>query len=200
MSCKLTDLKIKVQDKSGVVIPFVQINITYSYVSRAGTTITANAAAQTDLTGTCSFNSLLTGIGYTVLASKYNTVFNTGNTQIGALPAQASTQFTVLCPDETLTLKTIDYNFATIANARITLIEQASGIFYSVTTDSNGNAQLDVTFGQYRTEIYTSSNVLLNTTILSVLSNTDTQIRCVIYNLPVSVKVVDYFGNGIQQR
>jgi len=197
VSCKLTDLKIKVQDKTGVVIPFVQLNITYSYVSRAGTTITSNATAQTDLTGTCSFNSLLTGIGYTVLASKYNTVFNTGNTQIGALPAQASTQFTILCPDETLTLKTVDYNFATIANARITLIEQASGLFYSVTTDSNGNAQLDVTFGQYRAEIYTSSNLLLNTTILSVLSNTDTQIRCVTYNLPFSVKVVDYFGNGI---
>jgi hypothetical protein len=197
VSCRLTDLKIKVQDKNGVVIPFVQLNLTYSYTSRTGAAMTGTATGETDLTGFYSLNSVLTGIGYTVLASKYNTVFNTGNTQINSLPIQAFTQFTIQCPDETLTLKTFDYNFAALPNARITLTEQASGLFYSVTTDANGNVQLDVTFGLYRAEIFTSSNVLLNNTILSVLSNTNAQIRCVTYNLPVSVKVVDYFGNGI---
>jgi hypothetical protein len=113
------------------------------------------------------------------------------------LSAQPTVQVTVLCPDETLTLKTVDYNGATLPNARVTLIEQASGIFYSVTTDSNGNAQLQVTFGKYQLSVYTADNVLLNETVLNVLSNTQSQIRCALSNLQVTVKVVDYFGNPI---
>ena len=197
ISCRLTDLRVKVQDKNGVAIPFVTLNLTYQYVTRTGQTVTGTASGQTDLSGICTFSSTLPGISYSVAASKYNTVFNAGNSTIGVLPAQASSQATVLCPDETLRLTTFDYNSVAIPNARITLIEQASGIFYSVTTDGNGNAQLQVTFGQYRIEVFTSANVLLNETVLNVLSDSNVPIRCVLYNIPVSVKVVDYFGNGI---
>jgi len=91
----------------------------------------------------------------------------------------------------------VDYRFAVLPNARITLIEQASGIFYSVITDSDGYAQLQVTFGQYQIEVYTPTNELLNETVLNVVSNMQLQLNCVLYNLPISVKVVDYFGNGI---
>ena len=110
---------------------------------------------------------------------------------------QPTTQCIILCPDETLQLSTVDYNYNVLPNSRVILTEKASGIFYSVSTSSNGNAQLQVTFGQYRVEVYTSNNVLLNETVINVLSDNQTQIRCILYNLPVSVKVVDYFGNGI---
>jgi hypothetical protein len=197
VACKLTDLKIKVEDKNGVAIPFVNLNMTYQYVTRAGTTLTGNASGQTDLSGVYAFNSTLTGISYSVVASKYDTSFNAGNNTISNVPEQASLQAMILCPDKTLTLKTVDYNFTVLPNARVILIEQASGIFYSVTTDNTGTAQVQVTFGQYRADVYTSGNVLLNETIVNALSNTLTQIRCVIYKLPVSIKIVDYFGNGI---
>ena len=195
VSCRLTDLRIKVQDKNGVDIPFVGLNLTYQYVSRTGQTVAGTATGQTDLSGIYTFNSTLPGIAYSVAASKYGTVFST--TPISALPAQASYEVTILCPDQTLTLTTVDYRFAVLPNARITLIEQASGIFYSVITDSNGYAQLQVTFGQYQIEVYTPTNELLNETVLNVVSNMQLQLNCVLYNLPISVKVVDYFGNGI---
>jgi hypothetical protein len=197
VNCQLTDLKIKVQDKNGVVIPFVNLNLTYQFVDRYGTTQTASDIGQTAISGIYSFNSTLPGISYHIAASKYDEVFNTGNSTIVNLPTQPSSQYTILCPDETLTLTTVDYNFDVLPNARVILIEQASGMFYSLTTDSSGNAQIQVTFGQYRVDVYTSDNVLLNETVVNVLSNTQSQIRCVLYNLPVSVKVVDYFGNGI---
>jgi hypothetical protein len=197
ITCQLTDLKIKVQDKTGVVIPFADLDMTYQYVNRTGATQTGTAFGQTDLTGTYTFNSTLPNISYTVNASKYDTVFNSGNNTVSNLSAQPTVLVTVLCPDETLTLKTVDYNGATLPNARVTLIEQASGIFYSVTTDSNGNAQLQVTFGKYQLSVYTADNVLLNETVLNVLSNTQSQIRCALSNLQVTVKVVDYFGNPI---
>jgi hypothetical protein len=195
---QLTNLVVKVQDKNGVVIPFVNLNLTLHYTTRSGSTESLSASGQTDLSGVYSFNSSLTGVTYTVQASKYDTVFNAGNDTISTPPAQPSSTAVIICPDENVALQTVDYNFAALPNARITLIEQASGIFYSVTTDSNGNAQLQVTFGQYQANVYTSDNILLNQTIINVLSSgAQMQIRNVIYNLPVSVKVVDYFGAPI---
>jgi hypothetical protein len=197
ITCQLSDLKIKIQDKNGAAIPFTDLNMTYQYVNRTGATQTGTALGQTDLTGTYTFNSTLPNITYLVNASKYGAVFNSGNNTISNLAAQPTVLVTVLCPSETLTLNTVDYNGAVLPNARVTLIEQASGIFYSVTTDSNGNAQLPVTFGKYQLSVYTSDNVLLNETVLNVLSNTQSQIRCALSNLQVIVKVVDYFGNPI---
>ncbi len=197
ITCQLTDLKIKVQDKTGVVIPFTDLNMTYQYTNSSGATQTGNLLGQTDLTGTYTFNSTLPNISYTVSASKYDIVFNVANNTINNLPAQPTVQAVIICPDETIMLTTVDYNNAVIANAHITLIEQASGIFYSAVTDSNGNCQLQVTFGQYHVSVYTADNVLLNETVLNFLSNTQSQIRCVISNLQITVKVVDYFGNPI---
>lgn len=197
VTCQLTNFKITVQDKNGIVIPFTDLNVTYQYVDRSGQTKTGTASGQTDLSGTYTFNSTLPNVSYTINAVKYDKVFNAGNNTISNLAAQANTQATILCPDETLNLNIVDNNNAAIPNARITLIEQASGIFYSENTDNNGNAQLQVTFGQYRLSVYTSNNVLINETVINVLTSTQKQIRCLLSNLDVSVKVVDYFGNPI---
>jgi hypothetical protein len=194
ITCQLTDFSIKVQDKTGVVIPFTNLNITYQYTTSSGTTQTGSAVGQTDLTGVYTLNSTLPGISYTIAASKYSTPFNQTS---ASAPTQPTSQIIIICPDESLSLRLIDYTSTPLSNTRITLIEQASGIFYSVTTDNNGNAQLQVTFGQYRLDAYTADNILLNETVISVLSNTQTQITCTLYNLPISVKVVDYFGTPI---
>ncbi len=196
ITCQLTNLKITVQDKNGVVISFVNLNVTYQFTTQTGSVQTGSASGQTDLTGACTFNSTLPGISYVVNASKYNVVFNIGNNTITYLPFQSSSPVAILCPDETLTLNMVDYNLATLPNVRIELIEQASGIFYGATTDNAGAASVRVTFGQYRLRVYTADNILLTETIINVLSDTHRQIRCVA-NLQVTVKVVDYFGNPI---
>jgi len=195
--CQLTDLTIKVQDKNGVVIPFVDLNMTFQYMTRTNTTQTGTLVGQTDLTGMYTFNSTFTGISYTIQASKYGKVFNAGNDTISISAAVPRLQANILCPDKTLSLSILDYAFAAIPNARITLVEQASGIFYSVTSDNNGAAQVTVTFGQYNVNVYTASNILLNSTVVTVTSDTSAPIRCILYKLPVSVKVVDYFGNPV---
>lgn len=195
VTCQLTNLKVKVQNKDGVAIPFTNLNLTYQYTTRIGSTENGVAVGQTDLSGSFTFNSTLPGIAYTVTAYKYNTVFNV--TTISNLAAQPLTEVTVGSPEETLNLRIVDYNNNAIDNARLALIEQASGIFYSLTTDGNGAAQTQVTFGQYRLSVYTADNVLLNETIINVLNNVQSQVRIVTYNLQVTVKVVDYFGTAI---
>jgi hypothetical protein len=197
ITCQLTNLKITVQDKNGIVISFVNLNLTYQFTTRTGSVETGSAYGQTDLTGTYTFNSTLPGISYVVNASKYDIVFNLGNNTISSLPAQSSSQASILCPDKTLTLTMVDYNLATLPNVRIELVEQASAIFYGATADNAGAASVRVTFGQYKLSVYTADNILLNETIINVISDTHSQIRCVLYNLQVTVKVVDYFGNPI---
>jgi hypothetical protein len=96
-----------------------------------------------------------------------------------------------------LTLNIVDYNTVALPNVRITLIEQASGIFYSANADSTGSATVHVAFGQYRVSVYTADNILLNETVITVVNDAQNKIQCVLYNLPLSVKVVDYFGNPI---
>ncbi len=194
ITCQLTDLLIKVQDNKGVVIPFTNLNVTYQYVTRTGETQAGNATGQTDLIGIYILNSTLPGINYAITASKYNTVFNQTSSTIIAQPFS---QITIICPDVTLNVKLVDYNSNPLTNTRITLIEQASGIFYSTTTDNSGTAQLQVTFGQYRLDAYTTDNILLNETVINVLNNTQSQITCTLYNLPISIKIVDYFGTPI---
>jgi hypothetical protein len=197
ISCQLSDLTIKVQDKNGVAIPFVDLNMTFHYVTRDGTAQNGTVIGQTDLTGIYTFNSTFTGISYTVQASKYSKAFNAGNDTISNLPVSPRSQINILCPDKTLSLNIVDYNLAAIPNARITLAEQASGIFYSVTSDISGAARVTVTFGQYNVNVYSESNILLNSTVVTVTSDTQAPIRCILFKLPVSVKVVDYFGNPI---
>ncbi|MCW4018508.1 MAG: carboxypeptidase-like regulatory domain-containing protein [Candidatus Bathyarchaeota archaeon] len=197
VTCQLTDLTVKVQDKNGVVLPNANLNVTYPYTTRSGTTQTGSASGKTGLDGTYTFNSTLPNVTYTIDAYKYDVVFNAGNNTISNLPAQPTVQATIVTPEESLTLQVVDCNNAAIANARVTLIEQASGVFYSVTTDSSGSATLQMSFGQYKVNVYTQNNVLLNETVVDVLSNTQTQLRCVLSNIHVSVKVVDYFGAPI---
>jgi hypothetical protein len=195
LKCKLANLNIKVQDRNGIAIPFVNVTISYSYSTPAANgTTSSRQTGSTDLSGNFTFASLLTGISYSLQASKYGQAFASDTF---TLAAQGVTTERVVCPDETLSLTTVDFGFAALPNAHVVLTEQTSGLFYSVTTDDSGKAQAQVTFGKYEVSVYTSANVLLNQTTVDVLSSTTSQIRCVIYNLPITVKVVDYFGNGI---
>ena len=198
LTCTLTNIQIDVkayQESQLVSIPYVDLDITIKYGSEYSQSFSVNV--QTDLSGKYSLNSTLPDAQYTVKASKYDTVFNIGNDTISSLPEQSHYQVTIICPQRTLTLKTVDSNGANVANARIDLIEQSSGIFYSTSTDGSGSAQLQVVLGQYLAKVYTSSNVLLNQTTISVFSDTQSQILCGLYNLKITIKVVDYFGNPL---
>jgi hypothetical protein len=84
-----------------------------------------------------------------------------------------------------------------IPNARIELVEVTSGLFHGATTDAAGKVTLEVTFGKYRLRVYTDNNILLNETVVEVFSDTESEIRCSLYNIKVSVAVVDYFKQPI---
>jgi hypothetical protein len=197
LPCELTNLKITVQDKNGNLIPFVNLDITYQYVTtKESLSKTGSASGQTGLSGTFTLNSTLTGISYTINASLYGIVFNMGNNTVSSLPVQPISEVLILCPNRTLGLTILDYNMAAIPGARIEMFEVTSGLFYGTVTDNSGAVTLEVTFGKYRLRVYTD-NILLNETVIEVFSDTQREIRCSLYNIQVWVTVVDYFAQPI---
>ena len=197
LPCELTNLRITVQDKNGNLIPFVDLAITYQYVTtKESLSKTGSASGQTGLSGTFTLNSTLTGISYTINASIYGVVFNIDNNTVSSLPVQSISEVLILCPSRTLTLTVIDYNMAAIPGARIEMFEVTSGLFNGAVTDTAGTVTLEVTFGKYKLRVYTD-NILLNEIIIEVFSDTQREIRCSLYNIQVWVTVVDYFAQPI---
>jgi hypothetical protein len=197
LQCQLTDLKIIVQNENGAPIPFVNLTITYHYLlTNGGSSQTGNASGQTGPSGAFMLNSTLTGISYTINASLYNQVFNSGNNTANNVPAQAVSEIVITCPNEPLSINVVGYNQAAIPDARIELVELTSGLFYTASTDSSGSVTSQVTFGMYRTRIY-KDNILINETNIEAFSESQKQIRCTLYGIQVSVSVVDFFGRPI---
>jgi hypothetical protein len=195
--CQLTDLKIVVQNQNAVSLPYVNLSITYQYKpTNGGSVQTENASGQTDLSGAFTLNSTLTGISYTVDASMYNKVFNSGNDIFNNITAQAVTTIVVTCPNETLSINVVGNNQEPIPNTRVELVEVTNGLFYSATTDSSGSTSSQVSFGMYRARFY-QDNILINQTNINVFGPTQQQVTCTLYGIQVTVKVVDFFGNPI---
>ena len=197
LTCQLTDLKIIVQNENGIAMPFVNLTITYHYQpTNGGASQTGNVSGQGDLSGTYILNSTLPGISYNINASLYNQVFNSGNNTLNNLPALATSDVLIICPNEALTLNVVGYNKAAISGADINLVELTNGLFYTATTDSSGSATSQVTFGTYRLQIYRDS-ILINETNIEVFGASQQQIICTLYGIQVSVSVVDFFGSPI---
>jgi hypothetical protein len=197
LQCELTNLKIIAKNENGKLIPFVNLVVTYQYTkTKDGAVETGSASGQTDLSGTFVLSSIFPGIIYTINASLYSIVFNADNKTLHSLPVQAISEVTIICPSQTLTLRIIDYNMTAVPNARVELVELTSGLFNGAETDSGGKVTVEVTFGKYRLRVY-KDDILLNSTVIEVFTDTEHEIRCGLYNIQVSVKVVDYFNQPI---
>jgi hypothetical protein len=197
LECELTNIKITVKDNDENLISFVPLNISYTYITtKEGNTENGSITGQTDLSGLFFINSTLSHVNYTIDASRYGIVFNKNNNTIQDLPAKAWFNVTVLCPPKTLTLNITENHQNPLPDARVELIEQMGGISYTEITNGTGMVARNCTFGNYTVKVY-MGNILLKETSLELFNDTYREIYCQLYNLTVSVKVVDYFGQPI---
>jgi hypothetical protein len=195
LTCQLINLKIIVKNTQGKVMPFVDLVLNYQYQSTSGSK-TGSAEGQTSQSGSFTLNSTLPGATYKIDASVYDQIFNAGNNTVSNLPSQATSEVSIICPDETVTLSVLGRNQHGIPNARIELVELSNGLFYSATTDSNGAVVLEVTFGMYRARIF-KDNFLVNETSVDVFGTSQKQIHATLYGIDLLVSVVDLFGSPI---
>jgi len=194
MTCELTDLTILVKDRRGVPIPFVHLNISYQFViTKTSELKNETITGETDFSGMFPVGSTLSNIDYTINASRYGKTFNH---TVLTLPAEGRLNVTILCPPMTLTLNVTNHNYRPFQNARIEAIEYIGGLFYTGTSNSSGIAILNLTFGKYYLKVY-AGNILLNETSVDMFQDLNLEIYCKLYNLTLTVKTVDYFGQPI---
>lgn len=184
--CNLTNLKILVMDKSENRIPEIKLYLTPE-----------NQTLITDINGTTVVHSLLPKVTYVLNASRYDKQFST--TRIPRLlvneTAIAWFNLTIICPALTLQVNVTDANNQPISDATLKVQEIMGGLYYEGNT-VEGIAIFNCTFGRYTVKVY-ASGVKINETVTDLFQNENISIRCKLYGLTVSVKVVDYFGQPI---
>lgn len=197
LECELTNIEIIVQNENGNLMPFVTLEIEYQYIkTKENTFEKGSALGETNLSGSFILNSVLPEISYTINASLYDMVFNTDNKTVSSVPAQPISKVVIICPSQTLTLKITDYNAEAIPNARIELVEVTNGFFNGAITDIAGSVTVEVTFGKYRLRVY-KNEILLNSTVIEVFKDMQSEISCILCNIYVEVKIIDYFNQPI---
>jgi hypothetical protein len=196
LRCQLTNLRVTVKNTNEIVMPFVDLSMAYRYVPSGSGSLQGSITGQTDSSGSYVWSSVLPQATFMINASLYNQVFNAGNNTFSDFPVQAISDVVIICPSESLALSVVGYNQEAIAGARLELVELLNGLFYSSTTDSSGLVSFQVTFGMYRARVY-KSNILINETNVQVFGQSQQLIRCTLYDIQVSVSVVDFFGHAI---
>jgi hypothetical protein len=194
ITCRLTDLTIFVKDGRGTPIPFVHLNISYQFITTKTNELkNETLTGETDFSGMFPVGSTLPNIDYIINASRYGKTFN--NTVL-TLPAEGRLNVTILCPTMTLILNVTNHDYRPFQNAHIEAIEYMGGLFYTGTSNSSGIAILGLTFGKYYLKVY-AGNILINETSVDLFQDRNLKIYCKLYNLTLTVKTVDYFGQPI---
>ncbi len=145
---------------------------------------------------------MFTNINYTIETRRYGFVFNT--TFIEELPAQPWYNLTITCPTYTMSVKVLDSKGESLSNVQVNLMEWSSwNSADSGTTDNQGNVNLSATFGRYKVKVYNDSAVLghkvvLNETMIDLIKDElSVVVHCKIFNIALSVKAIDYFGQPV---
>lgn len=200
ITCQLTNLNITVvssQNKT-IKIPFVSLGLFYNFTTDldGGKNADETVSIQTDITGTAKLHSLLLNASYKVNATLYGQIFNQNNNTFSYLKQCAWNNITIICPERVLRVHVVDGEGHPIENAIVEAQEFMGGLPYKNSTNHNGNVTLHCIFGKYYVRVY-SNKTLLEETTVELFDNENVTIRCILYNLPIYVKVVDYFGQPI---
>ena len=189
--CNLTNLRVHVAailNGSELDIPEVGILV-----------IPSNERFTTDINGVAVIRSLLPNTTYVLNLTRYNTIFNV--TTISSLLIDTAPvawfDAKVFCPNFVLQVTTTKADGQPLTNAVVSIKEALGVPSYEERTDANGMAVFNAPFGNYVVRVYDSNMVKLNETTVMLSDNRTLNMSCSLYGLTVTVKVVDYFGQGI---
>jgi len=200
MTLSLARIGIEVRDEAGPLY-LVDISLKYNYTTRANTTASDTESLETDINGIAIAKNMLANIPYGIEARRYGYLFN--QTVIENLTASCWVNIT--CPTYTLFIHALDSNGLPIGNVNVSVHEWSTWnlVRSPQATNESGSILFRVTFGKYKVKVYNYSEklqqtVILNETVIDLVEDpTFLVIQCKLFNLNLSVKVVDYFGRPI---
>ncbi len=194
LKCQLTNIEIAVKDEADVLLPLVNITIKPARAEAE--------SFETKSIESIKLRNMFTDINYTIEARRYGFLFNT--TFIEKLSAKPWNNITITCPTYTTSIHVLDSKGEVLPNVQVSLTEWSSwSVLDGGTTDNQGNIDLSATFGRYKVRVYNYSTMLgtevvLNETIVDLIEDwMPIVIRCNSFNVDLSVKTVDYFGQPI---
>ncbi len=185
LDCNLTNIRVTVTDEAANDLPEVKILLISSV---------DNQTLFTDINGTVIAHSILPNITYTMNFSRYDMPFN--STTIPLLPTTDWYDLPITCPTMTLNVSVTNAKGQPLEGSLVKAQELLGGQYYEGNT-ANGLVSLNCPFGKYTVSVYVSGTKV-NETIVSLNETTvNLPINCGLYGLSISMKIVDYFGQGI---
>lgn len=197
--CRLAHIRTSVKDVDQTPLPFINITFIYEYMTTNNKTISVEVSFETNNTGIVILSNTFANISYIVKARRYNHLFNT--TTIEDLTT--SLWVNITCPTYPLLIHVLDSDEHPLENVQVTVHEWSSErLMLSEATNGTGNIISELTLGRYKITVskYNADfkeMVVLNKTILDLIEDQFLAIHCRIFGVPLSVKVVDYFGQPI---
>ena len=194
--CWIVHLKIAISPP----LPFINLTLTYHYDNK-----TITSSFETNSTGIIKTYYMPTNISYTIEARRYGFTFY--NETIQYLSAEMDVTWvniTITCPTYTMSVKVLDSKGESLSNVQVNLMEWSSwDSADSGTTDNQGNVNLSATFGRYKVKVYDDNAVLgqevvLNETMIDLIEDElSVVVHCKIFNIDLSVKTLDFFGQPV---
>jgi hypothetical protein len=189
--CNLTNLRVQVV----AILNGSEVNI-----PEAGILVTSsNERYTTDISGVAVIPSLLPNSTYTLNITRYGALFNVTNITSLLINNEPVALFDakIFCPDFVLRITASMADGQPLADVVVNIHEALGVPSYEERTDANGMAVFNAPFGSYVVRIYDSNMVKLNETTVMLFNDQTLNMSCSLYGLTVTVKVVDYFGQGI---
>jgi hypothetical protein len=192
ISCNLTNLGIRVitiSDGVEIGLPEAAIFVT-----------PINQTYATGITGAVTVHSLLPDVAYTLNVSRYGRSFNF--TSIPPLLVDGSvvawSNVTFVTPTLTMQINVVRGDGQPIGGALVKIQESLGGLYHEGNTSAEGVIGFTSAFGRYNVKVYDSNGIELNRTTVDLFEDANVTVQCNLYDLSFSVKVVDYFGQPIQ--
>ena len=189
-TCNLTDIRMKVVAVlNGSELDLPEVGVILTSTGKQYTT---------GVNGSVTIQSLLPNASYVLNVTRYSTVFNVTSLDTLLVDNQSVAYYDVkvICPDYALQIVATKANGDAINNVVVKIQESLGVPSLEGTTDANGTVTFSAPFGSYSVKIY-SGSLELNETSVSLFGNQTLNMTCSFYGLDVTVKVVDYFGQGI---
>jgi hypothetical protein len=192
LSCNLTNVRMTVvalADGNQLGIPEAEVYLTPE-----------NRSFTTDITGNVVAYSLLPNVSYTLNVSRHSTPFNF--TVIPQLLAEDGTSVpwvnvTFVCPVHSLRVQVYRADGQPLGSVVVKIQESLGGLYSQGNTNENGIVTFDSALGVYTVGVYDGSGLKLNETSVQLFQDQNVTIICSLYDLTVTVKVTDYFGQGL---
>lgn len=192
--CNLTNIGITVvaiADGNQLNIPEVAVFLNST---------SENRSLKTGITGNVVAYSMLPNFTYGLNVSRYGVPFNF--TRIPSLLAGDGNpvpwvNVTFVCPAYSLQVQVTRRNGQSLGGVVVKIQEALGGLYSQGTTNGSGIVAFSSALGTYTVVVYDSSGLKLNETSIELFQDQNVSLTCSLYGLSVTVKVVDYFGQGL---